>query len=412
MNNADNNEITKMLSVIAMILFFVLMILICVYIVLKVKQRVDKKSQKKEPEFKDKQSIKEQKIKNKNNNISKAYSRNSIMDFIEFEDVQDNMIIQKNGKRFLMVIHCQGINYDLMSHMEKVAVEEGFQQFLNTLRHPIQLYIQTRSVNLESSIGTYNKKIKQIEDKLNKLKFQYEQMKNSNGYSKEQLQRYQYEIKKQQNLYEYGIDIVKNTENMNKNKSVLSKEYYVIVPYYSEEDEKYDAEEIKNMAFSELYTKSQAIIRTLMSCSVVGKILNSRELIDLLYVAYNRDEAETFGIDQALKAGYNELYSTGPDVYEKKIKALDEVIEERAIEIANEKVEKAKSIIQENAEQKEDSIEELASKFAKAILGDNESYVGKEVADIAIQEIDKDLEEAKKNVQKKTKIRNRPRKDI
>ena len=54
-----------------------------------------------------------------------------------------------------MAIECQGVNYDLMSQIEKVSVEEGFQQFLNTLRHPIQIYIQTRTVNLENSISTY-----------------------------------------------------------------------------------------------------------------------------------------------------------------------------------------------------------------------------------------------------------------
>ena len=411
MNNTDSNSLSKILAICLVVMIFILMILIAIYIIIKVKQRVEKKSKKSDIKLSKAPEINDKSTRRKNSS-NKGYSKKPIMDFIEFEDIQDNMIIQKNGKRFLMVIQCQGINYDLMSQMEKVAVEEGFQQFLNTLRHPIQLYIQTRSVNLESSIGTYNKRLQQIEDKLNRLKFQYEQMKVSNSYSKEQMQMYQYEIKKQQNLYEYGKDIIRNTENMNKNRNVLSKQYYVIVPYYSEEDDKYDAEEIKNMAFSELYTKSQAIIRTLMACSVAGKILNSRELIDLLYVAYNRDEAETFGIDQAIKAGYNELYSTSQDVYEKKIKALDEVIEDRAIEMANEKIEKAKSIVQENAEKKEDDIEELAAKLAKIILGENESYVGKEVADIAKQEIDKEMEEANKNVQKKTKIRNRPRKGI
>ena len=106
------------------------------------------------------------------------------------------------------------------------------------------------------------------------------------------------------------------------------------------------------MAFSELYTKAQAIIRTLSACSVGAQILTSRELIDLLYVAYNRDEAETYGIDRAIKAGYNELYSTSQDVFAKKIKALDEEIEEKAIDLANSKVEKAKSMLQENAEKK------------------------------------------------------------
>ena len=72
------------------------------------------------------------------------------------------MIVQKNGNRYLMVVECQGINYDLMSEAEKVSVEEGFLQFLNTLRHPIQIYVQTRTVNLNDSIENYKKKLAEI----------------------------------------------------------------------------------------------------------------------------------------------------------------------------------------------------------------------------------------------------------
>ena len=66
------------------------------------------------------------KQKNKNNKEEKnkeiidtttiqANNKQSIFNFMEFDTVRDNMIIQKNNSRFLMVIECQGINYDLMS---------------------------------------------------------------------------------------------------------------------------------------------------------------------------------------------------------------------------------------------------------------------------------------------------------
>ena len=41
---------------------------------------------------------------------------------MEFDGIEDNMILQKGGKRFLMVIECQGVNYDLMSGLEKNSV--------------------------------------------------------------------------------------------------------------------------------------------------------------------------------------------------------------------------------------------------------------------------------------------------
>ncbi|MBR0491372.1 MAG: hypothetical protein IJJ82_04915 [Clostridia bacterium] len=405
MNNVEGNTLSGILSITLIIMIFILLILISAYIIIKIKQKMNKKEEKKE--FSN--NIPNKVSDNKKSTIDKSYSKQSIMDFMEFDNVQDNMIIQENGKRFLMVIQCQGVNYDLMSQMEKVAVEEGFQQFLNTLRHPIQLYIQTRSINLESSLKTYNNRLKEIEDKLNSLQYQYNQMKQTNAYTKEQMDKQLFDIKKQKNLYEYAKDIINNTEKMNKSRNVLNKQYYIVIPYIPEETEKFDAEEIQNMAFSELYTNSQAIIRTLSACSVMGKIMNSKELIELLYFAYNRDSAESFGIERALRAGFNELYSTSQDVYEKKIKAIDNMIEERAIELANSKIERAKSIVEENAYLKEQNMDELTMNMAKILIEENERNLGTEIAQTAIEEIEKDAKEEKKNVQEKTTRRKRSR---
>ena len=102
-------------------------------------------------------------ITTKSSTSSNTTNKQSIFNFMEFDTVTDNMIVQKNGSRYLMVVECQGINYDLMSGIEKTSVEEGFVQFLNTLRYPIQIYIQTRSINLESSLVVYREKVKEVE---------------------------------------------------------------------------------------------------------------------------------------------------------------------------------------------------------------------------------------------------------
>ena len=54
--------------------------------------------------------------------------------FMEFDRILDDMIVQKGGVRFTKAIKCKGINYDLMSEVEQLAVEEGFITFLNTLK--------------------------------------------------------------------------------------------------------------------------------------------------------------------------------------------------------------------------------------------------------------------------------------
>ena len=112
--------------------------------------------------FKEKNSKKSKNEESISTDETKTNTQNkqSIFNFMEFDTIRDNMIIQKKGTRYLMVIECQGINYDLMSGVEKTSVEEGFVQFLNTIRHPIQIYIQTRSINLESSLAVYREKVK------------------------------------------------------------------------------------------------------------------------------------------------------------------------------------------------------------------------------------------------------------
>mgnify|MGYP005768382429 CR=1 FL=1 len=403
MNNMDSNALSGILSIVLGVAFVILIILIVVLIILKFRDSKQKKdvNQKNDMIGNDKNNGID---KNKTTGEYKQYNKQSIFDFMEFDKIEDNMIVQKNGRKFLMVIECQGINYDLMSRVEKVGVEEGFQQFLNTLRHPIQIYIQTRTINLEESISTYKVKIKEIEDKYNQMLFRYNQMRESNAYTPADLDEYWFELTKQRNLLEYGKDIVSNTEKMSLNRNILNKKYFIIISYFAEENtEKYDKDEIRNIAFSDLYTNAQAIIRTLSSCSVSGKILTSKELVDLLYVAYNRDDSEVFGIDKAMMAGYEDLYSTSVDVYEKKVRALDELIHDRAIDLANETIEKVKSRPERIAKEKEDNLDELIRKMAELVIKENQSHVGQDIAEEAIKEIENDEGgNANEKVQKKT----------
>lgn len=341
-----------------------------------------------------------------------AQGKQTVFNFMEFDTVKDNMIVQKNGARYLMVIECQGINYDLMSGLEKNGVEEGFVQFLNTLRHEIQIYIQTRSIDLESSLEGYRERVKEVEMKLRNMQMQYEQMKDSEQYSEDQLQKAFFELTKQTNLYEYGKSILQDTEKMSLNKNILSKRYYIIVPYFSAEagSDKLDKEELSGIAFSELYTRAQSIVRSISACGVRGKVLRSNELIELLYMAYNRDEAETFGLDKAIKAGFNEMYSTAPDVLNKKMKELDKIIEERATEKARRKVQDAQSELQRQVRDKEENIDDLIDEMARLILENNEPYIGKQVKEKAIEKLDEEnTKEGGNKDGKKTNTRGRKR---
>ena len=399
----ENNQLINSLTIVLGIMISILFILCLVFVVLKIKEA---KAKPKNERNNDKERNKE--TKKNSTSIPQSYNKESIFKFMEFDRVDNNMIVQKEGKRYVMVIECQGINYDLMSGLEKNSVEQGFLQFLNTLRYPIQLYVQTRTVNLGSSINNYKTRVEEISKQYANKQMEYSQKVRSGKYTEKELEMEKYELVRQRNLYEYGIDIINNTERMSLNKNILSKHYYVILSYYPEEanNSNFDKEELSNLSFSELYTKSQTVISALAVCGIHSKILDSNELAELLYVAYNRDESEKYNLKKALNAGYEDLYSTAPDVLDKRMKELDIKIEQDAIKKANETI---FDVVEESEKQrrvkaKEARLDELIDQMAKSLINENKIAVGEEVAEAAIDKIDKDSK-------KKTKTKEGGEKD-
>ena len=382
---------TSFLTIILYVMLAVMAALAMTFMVIYLNMKIKEKQSQKEDD-----ALAQQKPVKKTS--SKTFSIGSVFDFMEFDKIEDNMIIQKKGARYVMVVECQGINYDLMSQAEKVGVEEGFIQFLNTLSHPIQIYTQTRKVNLESSIQTYKSEVDKIEQEYNRQKIRYQNIVSSPNATAAQKQQALYEFTKERNLYEYGKDIIFNTEKMSLNRNILNKKYYIVIPYYSEDFEQgsWSKEEIQERAFSELYTKAQAIIATLSATGVVGRVLSSVELADLLYFAYNRDEAEIYGIDKAIRAGSGEMYSTAPDYMDKKMELLDKQIEDAAYDLAGTKVVEVQNEKQKEYQRKVETEDDIIKNLAQLIIQENEAMLGKDVAEKAKEKIRK---EKKANVQ-------------
>lgn len=341
--------------------------------------------------------------------VATEYTKKSIFKFMQFDKIEDNMIIQDNGQRYLMVIECEGVNYDLMSQVEKTSVEAGFVQFLNTLRYPIQLYVQTRTVNIGESIQNYKNRLEITKKELDNKQMEYNRMLKADNYNEKDTETVRRELIRIKNLYEYGKDVVDDIQKTSSNKNVLRKHYYIVVPYYAAEigTELLSEEEKKNMIFSELYTRCQSLIRTLFSCEMKCKILNSTELVELLYIAYNRDDSESYSVEKAIQAGYSELYSTAPDVLDKRMKAIDEKIEENAVNLAREAIDEVRLEKERKIKKKEEEFEKLVKQMAEKMLNENKKYVGKDVTEKAIEKIQKTEEGGKEHEQKAKKTTRR-----
>ncbi|MGN1299371.1 MAG: hypothetical protein ACI4UE_05260 [Candidatus Scatovivens sp.] len=391
----QTSQMILLLQVLIGLLFTVILGLIAFYLY------VDKK--KNNPKAEKKQVIQdsnqgEEKDKDKNQNYGRfqgELTQESIYEFMEFDEVVDNMIIRKNRTQFVMVLQCNGVNYDLMSEPEKISVEEGFVQFLNTLRFPIQLYVQSRTLNLKDIIEAYKERVETLKNDIEKLNAKIAQAKATGN--RAVLEKLEFERRRKINVLEYGIDITDYVDRLSSNRNILQQKTYVIVSYFSSEIggslENYSKDEINSMCFTELYTRCQNVASALANSQVNSKILDSEELSELLYIAYNRDESELLQFSKALDSQYDSLYSTGKDVLQKKQEMIDKEITIDAIDVATDSIMKADELKKiEELDKIIDKRNKVKEK-AKEIIGEYEERLDDRIFELAIEQVDKIADE-------------------
>ena len=399
----DTSQIITILQAVIGILVCVMFVLIAVYFLISRKKEND--DSKMENEF-----IVEDKKKTETVSVGDfgkfqgVLTRESVFDFMEFDEIVDNMIIRKNRSQYVMVLSCSGVNYDLMSQAEKYAVEEGFVQFLNTLRFPIQLYVQSRTLNLKDIIASYKERVENITNDISKLDSKIAQAKQTGN--KAMLEKLEFEKRRKNSVLEYGQNITDYVERLSSNKNILQQKTYIVLSYYTVEIggnvENYSKEELNSICFSELYTRSQNVISSLGNSQVTARILNSEELAELLFIAYNRDDEELVQINKMLDVQYDSLYSTGKDVLEKRQEKLDQEINIAAIDLTTDSILKADKKKQEEDKLNEQNKKKAIKEKALNILSEYEEQLDPRVFELASQEISKTAPEENKSSESAT----------
>ncbi len=126
-----------------------------------------------------------------------ANTNAATQDFVSVRDIIDNVVIQKNGQ-MCMIMLASSINFALKSLDEQRAILQQFQQFLNTIDFSLQIYVQSRRLNIEP----YLELLSTLDSK------------QDNDLMKVQLREY--------------IEFIKTfTEDVD----VMSKNFFVVVPY-------------------------------------------------------------------------------------------------------------------------------------------------------------------------------------
>ena len=203
---------------------------------------------------------------------------NSTQNALLISEIRDGIVIMSDGS-YRAVLMCKSINFDLMSPREREGVEYSFQGFLNSLYFQVQIFIRSSRVDIRPYI-----------EKLDKIRGEHDNM----------LLAY---------LMEDYIDFISSVAQQ---ANIMDKRFYVIVPFFPPADlnkvkqaskgfltgifgEKQQTitinEEDLEKAKSELRNRIQTIMGGLQQCGVQSVPLDTQELIELYYDAYNPDTA-------------------------------------------------------------------------------------------------------------------------
>ena len=205
---------------------------------------------------------------------------NSTQNSLLLSELRDGMIIMADGS-FRAVVACKSINFDLMSSREREGVEYSYQNFLNALYFPIQIFIRSQRVD----IGPYLDRLEEIRRSqdnmlLNVLMDDYIQF----------------------------IDILSQEAN------IMDKSFFVVVPYFPAGDMSNVVEQGKGFfgkifgankantvtkidkvtyekAKDEIRNRVDSVVSGLMQVGVQAVQLNTKELGELYYNVYNPDTA-------------------------------------------------------------------------------------------------------------------------
>lgn len=192
--------------------------------------------------------------------------RATTQDFLEIADVDDDLVILKDGSAAL-IIETTAVNFGLLSEEEQDALIYAYASFLNSLSFPLQIVIMSKSMDISSYIDLIAQ----------------EKEKQTNPIMKERLNRYK----------DFILSIVKENK-------VLEKKFYLVIPFSALElgvksavgskkknSLPFPKSYILQRAKTSLFPKRDHILRQLSRIGLKGKQIPTQELVELFYNLYN-----------------------------------------------------------------------------------------------------------------------------
>lgn len=209
----------------------------------------------------------------------KPQQQNTTQNSLLISEMRDSMAIMSDGS-FRAVVACKSINFDLMSSREREGVEFSYQNFLNALYFPIQIFIRSQRVD----IGPYIDRLATIR-------------------------------RSQDNMLLNVLmdDYINFIDILSQEANIMDKSFFIVVPFYPTGDLTNVIAQSKGI-FSKLFAKQEAtatkidkvsyekakdeiknrvdsVMSGLFQIGVNSAQLNTKELGELYYNMYNPDTA-------------------------------------------------------------------------------------------------------------------------
>ncbi len=206
--------------------------------------------------------------------------RNTTQQHLDIEEITEDIVILKDGSGCL-IIQASAINFSLLSEDEQEATIYAYAAILNSLTYPIQIII--------------NSERKDISDYLRYIKLQEDQQQNK--ILREHLRRYRRFVE----------------ETVQKN-NVLDKKFYIIIPFTSLElgapkamfnqisgsnKLPFSLSYILEKAKNHLIPKRDHLSRQFSRLGIRLRQLETSELIEIFYKAYNPDLSRGIKLDNS-----------------------------------------------------------------------------------------------------------------
>lgn len=212
-----------------------------------------------------------------------ASNPNSTQNALQVSEVRDGIAIMNDGT-FRAIIMCKSINFDLMSPQEREAVEFSYQGFLNSLYFPIQVFIRSEKVDIRPYL-----------ERLDKIRTEQDNM--LLGLLMEDYIAFLSDIAQQTNIMSKRFYVVISYPDPDENfRSALKQStgfFTGLVDMVSKDKTPHvviDENTLEN-AKTELRNRVQAVMQGLQECGIQSLPLDTQELIELFYDAYNPDTA-------------------------------------------------------------------------------------------------------------------------